>query len=243
MKMGNAVINDETDLKGMYEYFWSHALISDQVRYDITRQCDFSPNAVNQTVECAAAADQVEIDIQYLDIYNIYAPVCHSTEITVKPKRLTKSDLYVEAYMNNPEVQKALHANVTKLSYPWQPCSSVISTWADSPTTIIPLLRELMAKGLRVWIFSGDTDGRIPVTSTRESLNIMKLPIKTKWHPWFIKGEVGGYTQVHEGNLTFATVRGAGHQVPSFQPVRALALISHFINGTPLPNTSRTKLI
>ena len=32
------------------------------------------------------------------------------------------SDSYVYAYLNNPEVQKALHANVTKLSHDWQPC-------------------------------------------------------------------------------------------------------------------------
>lgn len=51
--------------------------------------------------------------------------------------------------------------------------------------------------------------------------------------------QVGGYTQVYKGNLTFATVREAGHQVPSFQPARALSLVSHFLNGTPLPNTSR----
>ncbi|XP_010694765.2 serine carboxypeptidase-like 40 [Beta vulgaris subsp. vulgaris] len=246
--IGNAVINDETDLKGMYEYFWTHALISDEVKDDLTKHCDFTPNAINQSVECSLAADQVEVDTQYLDIYNIYAPVCHSSNLTVKPKKLTPdldpcSDHYVHAYLNSPEVQKALHANVTKLSHDWEPCSSIISKWSDSPSTVIPLLKELMTKGLRVWIFSGDTDGRIPVTSTRQSLNKMGLSIKTKWHPWFIKGEVGGYTQVYEGNLTFATVRGAGHQVPSFQPLRALALISHFLAGTPLPNTSRTKLL
>lgn len=32
------------------------------------------------------------------------------------------SDHYVTAYMNSPDVQKALHANVTKLFYDWQPC-------------------------------------------------------------------------------------------------------------------------
>ena len=47
---------------------------------------------------------------------------------------------------------------------------------------------------------------------------------------------VGGYTKENEGKLRFASARGAGHQVPSFQPIRALAFISHF----PLPNTSRT---
>jgi len=29
---------------------------------------------------------------------------------------------YTEAYLNIPEVQKALHANVTKIPYPWTHC-------------------------------------------------------------------------------------------------------------------------
>ncbi len=37
---------------------------------------------------------------------------------------------------------------------------------------------------------SGDIDGRVPVTSTKYSLNKMKLPVKTEWHPWFLGGEV-----------------------------------------------------
>ncbi|THG01057.1 hypothetical protein TEA_007446 [Camellia sinensis var. sinensis] len=133
---------------------------------------------------------------------------------------------------------EALHANVTKLSYDWEPCSRVIRRWEDSPSTIIPLLQELMANGLRVWVFSGDLDGRLPVTSTKYSINKMKLHLKTPWHPWYLNGEVGGYTEVYKGDLTFATVRGAGHQVPSYQPARALSLIMHFLAGTPLPNST-----
>jgi serine carboxypeptidase-like clade 2 len=52
--------------------------------------------------------------------------------------------------------------------------------------------------------------------------------------------QVGGYTEVYEGDLTFVTVRDAGHQVPSFQPARGLSLIKHFLDGTPLPNTKRS---
>ena len=37
------------------------------------------------------------------------------------------SDYYVHAYMNTPEVQKALHANVTKLSYDWESCRFSLS--------------------------------------------------------------------------------------------------------------------
>jgi hypothetical protein len=51
--------------------------------------------------------------------------------------------------------------------------------------------------------------------------------------------QVGGYTELYEGGLTLATVRDAGHQVPSYQPTRALSLIKHFLDGTPLPGTKR----
>ena len=37
---------------------------------------------------------------------------------------------------------------------------------------------------------SGDIDGRVPVTSTKYSINKMKLPVKTAWHPWFVNKEV-----------------------------------------------------
>ena len=47
--------------------------------------------------------------------------------------------------------------------------------------------------------------------------------------------QVGGYVQEYKDNLTFVTVRDAGHEVPSYKPDRALSLVSHFIAGTPLP--------
>lgn len=37
---------------------------------------------------------------------------------------------------------------------------------------------------------SGDTDGRVPVTSTRYSLNVLDLPIKSPWRSWTINSEV-----------------------------------------------------
>ncbi|KAI5681513.1 hypothetical protein M9H77_02741 [Catharanthus roseus] len=148
-------------------------------------------------------------------------------------------EYYVIAYMNTPSVQKALHANVTKVFFNWQPCSDVTGNedWKDSTSTIIPLLKEFLANGLRVWIFSGDTDGRVPVTSTQYSINAMKLPLNSSWRPWFYHREVGGYTQVYAKNLTFATVRGAGHQVPSYEPGRALALVKSFLTGKSLPES------
>ncbi|KAG6418684.1 hypothetical protein SASPL_120888 [Salvia splendens] len=243
--IGNAVINDETDTIGMYEYFGSHALVSDETTKQIMTYCDFSPNVTTQPDKCNEAAEEADKNINVIDIYNIYAPFCWNPNLTQTPRRASVShmdpcsDYYVYAYLNRPDVQKALHANVTKMSYDWEPCSDVIKKWTDSASTVLPLLQEFMANGLRVWVFSGDMDARVPVTSTKNSINKLKLPIKTLWHPWFLGREVGGYTQVYKGNLTFATVRAAGHQVPSFQPARALSLIMHFLDGTDLPNSSK----
>jgi len=42
--------------------------------------------------------------------------------------------------------------------------------------------------------------------------------------------QVGGYVIGYKG-LALVTVRGAGHMVPSYQPNRALAMISSFLLG------------
>ncbi|XP_058765801.1 serine carboxypeptidase-like 40 [Vicia villosa] len=238
--IGNAVIHDTTDSTGMYDFLATHAIISDKAAYDVNKVCDFS-SSDNLTAECNSVADEVNEDIAFIDLYNIYAPLCKNENLTSKPKKNTIvtdpcSENYVYAYLNRPDVQEAIHANVTKLKYEWSPCSGVIRKWVDSAPTVLPLLHEFLNNGLRVWIFSGDTDGRVPVTSTKYSIKKMNLPVKTVWHPWLAYGEVGGYTEVYKGGLTFVTVREAGHQVPSYQPARALTLIKHFLDGTPLPS-------
>ncbi|KAE9591153.1 putative carboxypeptidase D [Lupinus albus] len=73
------------------------------------------------------------------------------------------------------------------------------------------------------------------VTGTKYSIKKMNLTTKTAWYPWLSNEEVGGYTEVYEGGLTFAIVREAGHEAPGYQPERALSLITHFLKGTPLP--------
>ncbi|KAF5822335.1 putative carboxypeptidase D [Helianthus annuus] len=243
--IGNAVINDETDLIGMFDYLGSHAIISDETAFAIQKYCNFSPNAVTQSDMCIDAAKDVGYNTEAVDIYNIYAPLCFDGNLTTNPKKTSWqnfdpcSDYYTSAYMNRQDVQEALHANVTKLDHDWEACSGILTAWTDSPLTVIPLLEEFMKLKLRIWVFSGDTDARVPITSTKLSISSMKLPIKTKWHPWFHEKEAAGFAQVYTGDITLVTVREAGHQVPSYQPKRALALVRHFISGKPLVDPSR----
>uniref|UniRef100_A0A803LRX6 Uncharacterized protein n=1 Tax=Chenopodium quinoa TaxID=63459 RepID=A0A803LRX6_CHEQI len=259
--IGNALLDDETDQKGMVEYAWDHAVISNRVYNDLKKNCDFSKK--NLTTECNNALTQYFADYRLIDIYNLYAPICIENQTKthrrntqppvidgVSPRLFSRfegwlkrpsagydpcaSD-YTDAYMNRPDVQAALHANVTKLPYPWTHCNNNITSWSDSPSSILPTIKELIAKGLRIWIFSGDNDGRIPVTSTRYTLRKLRLKTVQEWTAWYTSSQVGGWTIQYEG-LMFVTVRGAGHQVPTTKPRQALQLIKHFLAGKKLPD-------
>ncbi|EPS67570.1 hypothetical protein M569_07205 [Genlisea aurea] len=50
--------------------------------------------------------------------------------------------------------------------------------------------------------------------------------MKEKW--------VGGWTVEYEG-LSYVTIRGAGHEVPTFKPKQALQLIQAFVSNKRLP--------
>ncbi|KAG1355245.1 serine carboxypeptidase-like 34 [Cocos nucifera] len=60
---------------------------------------------------------------------------------------------YTEVYLNRPDVQEALHANVTRMAYNWTHCSDAITVWNDSPSTMLPVIRKLINGGLRVWVY------------------------------------------------------------------------------------------
>ncbi|KAK6234039.1 hypothetical protein QUC31_006445 [Theobroma cacao] len=146
------------------------------------------------------------------------------------------TERYSKVYFNLPEVQKALHANVTGISYPWQTCSDLVGNyWADAPLSMLPIYKELIAAGFRIWVYSGDTDAVVPVTATRYSIDALKLPTVTNWYPWYDNGKVGGWSQAYRG-LTFVTVTGAGHEVPLHRPRQAFILFRSFLENKPMPS-------
>ena len=51
-----------------------------------------------------------------------------------------------------------------------------------------------------------------------------------------LKGTVAGYATVYKTphNFTWATVRGAGHMAPLFQPLRLYNLFERFIHRKPI---------
>ncbi|RWW17304.1 hypothetical protein BHE74_00013983 [Ensete ventricosum] len=141
-QIGNALMDDDTDQTGMIDYAWDHAVISDRVYHDIKSNCNFSIEPA--TDACNNALNEYFAVYRIIDMYSLYAPVCTGITSTRKsfqiegaaPKLFSRysgwhqkpsgydpcvSD-YSEVYFNRPDVQEALHANVTKIGYNWTHC-------------------------------------------------------------------------------------------------------------------------
>lgn len=61
---------------------------------------------------------------------------------------------------------------------------------------------------------------------------------ETLWIPWYIQDQLAGYQTILDSSfVSFVTVHHAGHEVPGYQPERALALYYGFLTGS-IFNTS-----
>uniref|UniRef100_A0A0D9VUP4 Carboxypeptidase n=1 Tax=Leersia perrieri TaxID=77586 RepID=A0A0D9VUP4_9ORYZ len=239
--IGNAYLDDSTNTRATIDYYLTHALISKETHLAVQQNCSFNGTYMAQCRNALAAA---ETEKGIIDLYNIYAPLCWNAS---NPRQLNGlatnvdpcSRYYIESYLNRPEVQKALHANTTGLEQPWSDCSNIITpeNWKDAPMSMLPSIQGLISSGVSTWLYSGDIDAVCPVTSTLYSLDILELPINSSWRPWYSDdNEVGGYVVGYKG-LVFATVREAGHMVPTYQPQRALTLLT---NGNLAQDTKQS---
>ncbi|MFS7962293.1 putative carboxypeptidase D [Helianthus anomalus] len=117
------------------------------------------------------------------------------------------------AYFNLPEVQNTLHAYHFNSSKTWVTCSGVVGMyWQDSPISVldvdacqcyalidvfymlhfthINVYQVLIISGLRIWMFSGDTDVVIPTASTRYSIDALNLTTISPWRAWYEDAQV-----------------------------------------------------
>ncbi|RVW21133.1 Serine carboxypeptidase II-2 [Vitis vinifera] len=190
MKVGNALTDDFHDHLGLFQFMWSVGMISDQTYKLLNVFCD-SQSFILSSELCDKIMDIAREEIGNIDLYSIFTPPC-SVKIGFSNQLMKKlimasgisrkydpcTEQHSAVYYNLPEVQQALHVYVDNATFKWATCSDEVSTtWKDSPRSVLNIYRELIHARLRIWIFSGDTDAVIPVTSTRYSIDALKLPL------------------------------------------------------------------
>ncbi|KAG5607150.1 hypothetical protein H5410_028642, partial [Solanum commersonii] len=107
-------------------------------------------------------------------------------------------------WANDKIVQDALH--VRKTSIAWERCRSNLSFGTIINNTV-PYHANLSRKGFRSLIYSGDHDMVVPFSSTQLWIKSLNYSIIDDWKPWFVDGQVAGYTRSYSNQMTFATVK------------------------------------
>ncbi|KAG8054864.1 hypothetical protein GUJ93_ZPchr0001g31455 [Zizania palustris] len=189
--VGNAVTDDYLDYLGTFEYWWTHGMISDNTYHNLKKTC-LLDSSEHPSPECMKSMNLANSEEGNIDPYSLYTKPCNNTA----------------------SLKVGLGGRYPWLSRAYDPCTEsdiVGAYWADSPRSMLPIYQELIAAGIRIWVFSGDTDAVVPVTATRYSIDALKLPTLVNWYPWYDHGKVGGWSQVYKG-LTLVTIAGSGHE-------------------------------
>lgn len=139
------------------------------------------------------------------------------------------NDLVATEWLNSEDVRKAIHAEPATVTGPWQLCSQVI-TYTPDTGSMIPYHKNLTSRGYRALIYSGDHDMAVPFTGSQKWTSSLGYPIVDEW-PWYTNEQVAGYIQGNANNLTFLTIKGAGHTMPEYKPQESLAFYSCWLEG------------
>ncbi|CAL5377520.1 unnamed protein product [Camellia sinensis] len=100
----------------------------------------------------------------------------------------------------------------------WERCNKSLSYTKDI-LTVVPVHGELKELGLEVLVETGDRDMVVPFVGTMKWKKSLNLTVVNDWRPWFVDGQVAGYTvnnSEYGYRLTYAIVKGADHTAPGY---------------------------
>jgi len=152
-------------------------------------------------------------------------------DVDTYPSCFTLDD-QVSTYLNDPTVQAAINANPTN----WTECTFKVA-YRKLNMPITNYLEEFftVAPGMNIHYYAGDIDiATVPFAQTQRCLATMNRPVVSEWRPYVLNKEVVGYIEEYD-TYTFATIKGAGHEAPQYQPAAAYLMFSTFLQNGTLP--------
>ncbi|KAI9112183.1 hypothetical protein K1719_016706 [Acacia pycnantha] len=149
------------------------------------------------------------------------------------PSMNCRSYGYFLAYdwIRDDRVQEALHIRKGAIRN-WEVCKS--NGYDFDIINSVPYHSNLSQKGYRSLIYSGDHDPLVPFMSTQAWIRDLNYSIVEDWRPWLANGQVAGYTRRYSNQMTFATVKGAGHVAPEYKPDECFEMFIRWISNKPL---------
>lgn len=158
------------------------------------------------------------------------------------PEKLKSSPPCVDSssmskFLNTKEVREALH--ISEKAQSWDICSGIVGAhYHRVYTSMKAQYQKALEHKLRIMVYNGDVDMACNFLGDEwfvDSLNAEDPQERKMWNYQAADGtkQIAGFFKAFD-KITFVTVRGAGHMVPTDRPRPALKMFVSFIQNTPL---------
>ena len=132
-------------------------------------------------------------------------------------------------YLNSPKVRKALH--IPEHLPSWSQCSNSVekryrTQYSSMKSQVTDLIEKYKIQNFIV--FNGDIDFVCDFIGDQQFVDELGFKLIQKYKKWTVGGRTAGFVKRYDG-ITFMTVRGAGHMVPTDQPEAALAIVKELV--------------
>ncbi|KAF5745198.1 hypothetical protein HS088_TW07G00780 [Tripterygium wilfordii] len=147
-------------------------------------------------------------------------------------KKAPYNTALVTRFLNHEVAKKALGVNESMV---YDDCSDVVgAVLHEDVMKSVKYMVEFLVKRSKVLLYQGHFDLRDGVVSTEAWVKTMKWEgigsfLKAEREVWRVNGELAGYVQKW-GSLSHVVVMGAGHFVPTDQPVNSQAMIEDWVS-------------
>ena len=257
--VGNGVADWNYDADyAMIDFAFTHHLYSYETRMDFNKYCIMEYDAL----KCNEIIDLIVKNLDGINVYDYLrecaVPQTKNGEISYnskyykyarwafKNKKVSKynkdlplkesndvpcfDDSNVEKYFNRKDVQTALHVEART---EWTICSDpVYDRYESQDKGSVWTYPTLIKEGIRILIYSGDTDAVVPFNGNQIWIRNLNLEIEKPWRQWRAfedQDNVSGYVIKYSG-LTFCTIKGTGHMAPQWKPKESYYMFSKFLN-------------
>nr|XP_037287734.1 lysosomal protective protein-like isoform X2 [Rhipicephalus microplus] len=133
-------------------------------------------------------------------------------------------------YYNRRDVIEALHVEQTP--HVWVPCSKVLN-FTEEHLTMREVVQQLQAQSghLKALIYHGDVDMACPFQGGEWFTRSLGYKSTSLYRMWHVGPLIAGFVENFANNITFVTVKGAGHMVPMDKPLESLVMITNFLTN------------
>ncbi|XP_042445338.1 serine carboxypeptidase-like 18 isoform X2 [Zingiber officinale] len=257
--LGNPFTGESIDINSRVPFAHGMGIISDEFYEMSQKNCQGQDHRYPTTAGCATNIKTFEEICTEISMFYISDPLCGDdspTQLSVSkntrslleehmgllnppspPDFICRSYAYYLSYFwaNNNLTQEALHVKKGTVAE-WFRCNHYLRYNLfkyDLPSSLQYHL-NLTRAGYRALVFSGDHDMYVPFLGTYAWIKSLSYPVVEEWRSWHVGGQVAGYTKLYSNNLTFATIKGAGHEACSYKPKECFAMFQRWISDQSL---------